>query len=543
MSSSTPPIPPSADPLIGKTVADRFKVTALLARGGMGKVYRAEQSALGRVCALKVLSVGGIEQTDPEFEHRFFLEASICSKLTHPNTVTIFDYGRTDDGVLFMAMEYLEGRTLRDAIQKEAPFDGDRAMHIARQICRSLHEAHGLGVIHRDLKPANVYLMVHADEPDVVKVLDFGLVKNVKSAIGNNPDPTHITQITETGSFMGSPKYMAPEQIKGEAIDGRADLYALGVILYEMVTGKVPFDKPNQVDTLIAHVHEAPPALRAMNPRLDVSDALEGIILRCLAKKPEDRFASMEELLNALKRSTTGTHTAVTTGSNKVARADLVASASLTPAPASFHRTADGAPASPSHPTNGASIPVTAPSTSSSRRWVGVAAFSAVAAVGLIAAIAFRSRPSGESAVTANGGATAAKTTTTTASSASTTTTVVAPNGSIGSIGAAPPAASAVEISVDSEPPGARVLDDQRIVVCDKTPCKVHLDRPSMDLAVTLDGYTTQLLRIVQSDPPRHVTLSPKFAPPSKTIATTHAPTPTEPATATPVPNVTAGPY
>src|SRR6201992_3318 len=167
------------DPLIGRVVNDRFKITALIARGGMGKVYRAEQAPLGRVCAVKVLNPSYAGEQDPEFHKRFFLEASIASKLTHPNTVTIFDYGKTDDDIYYIAMELLEGRTLHRALREQGPFLPDRTMHIARQICRSLREAHGMGVIHRDLKPANVYLLQHGDEGDVVKVLDFGLVKNL----------------------------------------------------------------------------------------------------------------------------------------------------------------------------------------------------------------------------------------------------------------------------------------------------------------------------------------------------------------------------
>src|SRR5688500_5166525 len=164
------------DPLVGRVINDRFRIVGLIARGGMGKVYRAVQAPLGREVALKVLNPNYQGDHDPEFHKRFFLEASICSKLTHPNTITIFDYGKTDDDVYYIAMELLEGRTLHRALREEGPFDGERVMHIGRQICRSLREAHGLGVIHRDLKPANVYLVQHGDENDFVKVLDFGLV-------------------------------------------------------------------------------------------------------------------------------------------------------------------------------------------------------------------------------------------------------------------------------------------------------------------------------------------------------------------------------
>jgi len=293
------------DPLIGRLINDRFKVVALVARGGMGKVYRAEQAPLGRTCALKVLNPKYAGDHDPEFHKRFFLEASIASKLTHPNTVTIFDYGRTDDDIYYMAMEYLEGRTLHRGIREEGSFSDERTAHVARQVCRSLREAHSLGVIHRDLKPANIFLVDHADEHDFVKVLDFGLVKNVE-----NPGE----DLTQAGLFMGSPKYMAPEQIKGDKVDGRTDIYALGIIMYEMMVGKVPFDRPNSVHIMMAHVNEPPPPMRSINPDIQVSQSTEELIFKCLEKDPDLRYPSMEYLLNSLKTVGGGAMTATLSG-------------------------------------------------------------------------------------------------------------------------------------------------------------------------------------------------------------------------------------
>ncbi len=283
----------ASDPIIGRVINGRFKVTSFLARGGMGKVYRAEQAPLGRVCAVKVLDAHYAGDHDPEFHRRFFLEASVASKLTHPNTVTIFDYGKTEDGIYFMAMEYLEGATLHRAIREAGCFPEERVVHIARQICRALHEAHSLGAIHRDLKPANIFLLAPGDEVDFVKVLDFGLVKNIADTKDD---------LTQSGFFMGSPKYMAPEQIRGDRVDARADIYALGIILYEMITGKVPFDRPNSVNVLMAHVNEKAPPLRQTNPSVAVSPELEEIVARCMEKLPGDRFRSMDELLSTLKR-------------------------------------------------------------------------------------------------------------------------------------------------------------------------------------------------------------------------------------------------
>jgi serine/threonine-protein kinase len=279
-------------------ISGRFKITSLLARGGMGRVYRAEQAPLGRICALKILTTTYDGEHDPEFHKRFFLEASIASKITHPNSVTIFDYGQTEDDIYYMAMEYLEGVTLHRAIRVAGHFPEARAAHIGRQVCRALREAHALGCIHRDLKPANIFLTEHGDEPDFVKVLDFGLVKNMLGE--GKPEE----QLTQTGLFMGSPKYMAPEQIRGERVDVRTDIYSLGIILYEMLTGKVPFERLTSLNTLMAQVNDKPPPLRETNPATDASPQMEELIFQCMAKDPSGRANSMEEVLEKLKRIT-----------------------------------------------------------------------------------------------------------------------------------------------------------------------------------------------------------------------------------------------
>jgi serine/threonine protein kinase len=282
-----------ADPLIGRVINGRFKIVSVIARGGMGKVYKAEQSPLGRLCALKVLSPKYEGDRDPEFHKRFFLEASTAARLSHSNTVTIFDYGQDGDDLYFIAMEYIEGRTLHRTLREEGPLDEGRVALIASQICRSLREAHGLGVVHRDLKPGNILLTDRADERDIVKVLDFGLVKDVTG---------EAEDLTQAGLFMGSPKYMAPEQILGGEITARTDIYSLGVMMYEMLAGKVPFDRGASVGTLMAHVNDPLPPMRQINPKLQASPTMENIVLRSLEKDPNKRFNSMKDLLNALKR-------------------------------------------------------------------------------------------------------------------------------------------------------------------------------------------------------------------------------------------------
>ncbi len=296
------------DPLVGKVIGGRFTLMALIARGGMGKVYRAEQAPLGRVCAVKVLNTNYIGDADPEFQRRFFREASITSKISHPNCVTIFDYGKTDDDIYFMAMEYLEGQTLHAALRKCGVMDEYRVGRILAQVCRAVREAHQLGVIHRDLKPANIFLTrangarrdatgsaPEPEEEDFVKVLDFGLVKSLSEL----PEE----QLTQTGLFMGSPKYMAPEQIQGGHVDERTDIYSLGIIMYELLAGKVPFERPSSVNILMAHVGEPPPPMRAVNPNLVCSPAFEEIVMACIAKDPNERIASMDMLLQAIRRA------------------------------------------------------------------------------------------------------------------------------------------------------------------------------------------------------------------------------------------------
>ena len=280
------------DPLIGRMINDRYKVVEPIGHGGMGKVYKALQTPLDRVVALKVLGAG--HDRDPNFYKRFFLEASVTAKLTHPNTITLYDYGRTEDGIFFIAMEYLNGRTLSVAMQQDGPLAQERVIHIAQQICRSLREAHALGIIHRDLKPANVMLLRQHDDHDFVKVLDFGLVKFFS---GETPD----NEITNAGTFMGSPHYIAPEQARNQSPDQRCDIYSLGVLLYHMLTGKVPFTAQAPVDIILKHLHETPVPPCELRPDIELSLELQDIVLKCMAKSRDDRFQSMDDLLAQLK--------------------------------------------------------------------------------------------------------------------------------------------------------------------------------------------------------------------------------------------------
>jgi len=301
------------DPLWRRVLNDRFTILEPIGSGGMGKVYKAVQAPLDRVVALKVLNPQFANGKDPEFRKRFFLEASLTSRLRHPNTITVIDYGQTPDGIFYIAMEYLEGQTLSQLLAKSGPLRWTRCLNISQQICRSLREAHKLGLIHRDLKPANVMLISEDHETDLVKVLDFGLVKSfasepdkratatAPSAAEGSANGSSNPEVTDTGVFLGSPQYMAPEQARHRS-DQRSDIYSLGATCYHMLAGRPPFWAKDSVAVIFKHINEPVPPLRSVRGDLDVPAELEAVVMKCLEKQPAHRFQSMDELLEALRR-------------------------------------------------------------------------------------------------------------------------------------------------------------------------------------------------------------------------------------------------
>ncbi|MFB1479562.1 TonB family protein [Corallococcus sp. RDP092CA] len=296
-SDSPSPEAPGTDPLIGRTLNGRFSILEPLGVGGMGKVYRALQKPLERVVALKVLNPNFPSARDPGFQKRFLREASLTSKLRHPNTVTVIDYGQTDDGIYYIAMEYLEGRTLAQVLGQAGPLPWARAVSVAQQVCRSLREAHALGIIHRDLKPANIMILNEADQ-DLVKVLDFGLVKSVAPQQEGPVSP----EITQNGTFLGSPQYMAPEQARNVA-DARSDVYSLGIMMFQMLMGRPPFIARDHIELIFAHYKEPPPTFQSVRPDLPVPPEIEMVVRRCLEKDPARRFQTMDELLEGLREA------------------------------------------------------------------------------------------------------------------------------------------------------------------------------------------------------------------------------------------------
>jgi serine/threonine-protein kinase len=314
--------------MVGRQLARRYRVERLLARGGMGSVYVATQEPLGRQVALKILGGTGGHADDAGFQQRFLQEAATLARLRHPNTVTLYDYGVLEDEQLaYMVMELVRGETLAQVLRKEGRLSPARALWVAHEVARALGEAHGLGIVHRDLKPGNV-MLASGPEGEQVKVLDFGIAKLLE-------EDAHA--LTGAENLVGSPGYMAPEQITHRPIDGRTDIYALGVQLYTMLTGTQPFAGRNAVESFVAHLHRPAPTLQSALGA-PVAPALEALVARCLAKEPDHRFADVAELRAAIR----GT----------LAELDPAAAAMLAAAPASPPR---------AEPQSGGATPLPAP--------------------------------------------------------------------------------------------------------------------------------------------------------------------------------------
>ena len=267
------------DPLVGKTLADRFEILERIGEGGTGVVYRAKQLSVDRIIAIKVL--GAHVSTDPSWVKRFHNEARAASRLDHPNTVRLIDFGQTKEGLLFIAMEFLSGalaaRRDRASMGRLPP---NRVLRIVSQMCASLSEAHNQGIIHRDIKPDNVYLVDMKGAGDYVKVLDFSVAKL------DAPD----AQVTRAGVVFGTPQYMSPEQGRGVPLDARSDIYAVGVVAYEMLTGKPPFDAKIPTEVVMMHLRDKPAPLVGLPPQLTE------IVMKALEKDAGRRQQSAEEL-------------------------------------------------------------------------------------------------------------------------------------------------------------------------------------------------------------------------------------------------------
>ena len=284
----------AADPYVGREIANQFRILEKIGSGGMGSVYKAEQPDMRRFVAVKILHPRYLSR--PDLVSRFRREARAMSHLQHPNTAKVYLYGQLDDGACYFVMEHLAGKNLAQTVRSEGPMSPERACAIMSTVCGALAEAHAQGIIHRDLKPENIFLTSVGGITDYPKVLDFGLAKVTEREM--RPGSLILTQ---EGMVFGTPEFMSPEQARGEKLDGRSDIYSLGIILYELLTGKLPFDAQQPMEFIQRHIKDPPIPLSKRAPNRQFSPALEAAVDKALAKKPEDRFQTANEMGQALR--------------------------------------------------------------------------------------------------------------------------------------------------------------------------------------------------------------------------------------------------
>src|SRR3984957_11561305 len=278
------------DPLIGRTLPGGYVILDLVGIGGMGRVYRAEQTTLGRTVAVKIIHPHLVGEENAAA--RFITEARAASRLNHPNSVGVIDFGKTPDGQLYLVMEFLRGRDLARVAYEEGPLPFRRIVDVLRQVLAALSEAHHLEIIHRDLKPENIILEPMRAGGDFVKVVDFGLAKMRQEATDK--------LITSPGIVCGTPEYMSPEQGRGEPLDARSDLYGVGVILYQLLTGRLPFEADSPTQVVLMHLPTPPPDPQKVAPERMIGDPLVAVALKSLAKEPKDRYNNADEFAEAL---------------------------------------------------------------------------------------------------------------------------------------------------------------------------------------------------------------------------------------------------
>jgi len=276
---------PTSD-LVGQVVAERYHVVKKLGEGGMGQVYLAEHVKMGRRSAIKVMNPSMTH--DPDAVARFNREAANASRITHPNVCAVYDFGETPDGLIYLAMEFIEGEPLTDLIEREGALKVPRAVKIFQQTADALQAAHDLGIVHRDLKPDNIMLARGRDGADIVKVVDFGIAK----AVGGDEAGQ---KVTKTGLVVGTPEFMSPEQLSGDKLDGRSDLYSLALVLYRMLTGRLPFEASTVQETMIKRLTDEPTKLAAARPDLTFPPGLQKVMDHALARTPGERYQSVAE--------------------------------------------------------------------------------------------------------------------------------------------------------------------------------------------------------------------------------------------------------
>jgi serine/threonine-protein kinase len=285
--------PQGPDPLVGQTLGGKYRVVKLLGEGGMGAVYEGEQplGTTKRRVAIKTLHPH--LSRDPKVKARFEREVGTIAELEHPNTIQVYDFGATQDGILYIVMEFLQGRSLADLLEKEGALPPDRALRIVQQMCGSLGEAHSRGIVHRDLKPDNVVLVERAGQKDFVKVLDFGIAKRSKE------EDKDEQKLTQQGTVLGTPPYMSPEQFTGQPVDARSDIYSLGVMAYEMLTGRLPFRANTAWEWASQHMTQQPIPIESLAEGMRAPETMRNAIRRALAKSVDERLQTVKEFADA----------------------------------------------------------------------------------------------------------------------------------------------------------------------------------------------------------------------------------------------------
>ncbi len=497
---------PPPDPYVGRTIDGRYLVEAVLGEGGMGVVYAARHKVIDKRVAIKVLR--GDLARNKEITDRFLQEAKAASSIGNPHIVDISDFGTLPDGSTYFVMEFLGGKSLT-ALMNNAPMPLARLLSISKQIAAGLNAAHEVGIVHRDLKPDNVIVLQRSTPgstsagKDFVKILDFGIAK-----VGGE-----ASRLTQAGSIFGTPHYMSPEQAAGTSVDRRTDIYALGIILYEMASGKVPFDADNFMGILTQHMYKAPVPILALVPTPEVPPGLDAIIQKCLSKKVEQRYETMDQLIGDLER--------VEQGVPPDALAEIMARSGSFAIPGDFYRVS----AMP------APVPATPPSARPNRRPLLIA----IAVVGTIGIAALAVSLTGTKPSVAQAPAVAAAPT---PPPPRPTAPAPPPPSAVASTAPAP-AATATMVSVSVTPMTARVVRrgaPDNLNATSKGIVQLSVDRGApTTLEVSAPGYKTAEVSADGTTPVLRVDLAfiPQATVPLAT-ASSKAPPPAPPKPKTP---------